>query len=439
MTSEKTSVTWISDMIALVYKKELMWDALELVLDNLSCSSFTSKQIIKLLLHELKTLHYSQCKCSNNDDNIGDEIESGTNVVESTDQNEESQFKETSVPIKDFQVKEIGEKIIIEKENDDKRNNLNGNSAFYKVEGISFDISDSDEDEVENQNDTHESELVKEKVNKCNETTRHMQEFELFDEPEQNYFSLDLESDFSSETSPQNDSNQSRNKKLLKKIHKCQVCFKTFPSSSKLERHENIHTGSKDGKKRPKKMYECKTCFNKFVTPSKLERHENIHTGKKMFQCELCAKRFTQIHHLKTHLFKAACLTQVKRLRSVKKYQNPEIQDPDYKNRKYVCQICSKRFITPAKLERHERFHGGIKIFQCETCEKRFSQMAHLNEHLSKASHKTEKPCICEVCPERFLTPSDLKTHEMNHTESMSVQKSEHSLVVEHLIAKYNI
>ena len=40
MTSEKTSVTWISDMIALVYKKELMWDALELVLDNLSCSSF---------------------------------------------------------------------------------------------------------------------------------------------------------------------------------------------------------------------------------------------------------------------------------------------------------------------------------------------------------------------------------------------------------------
>ena len=400
-TSEKSSVTWISDMIALVYKKDLMWDALELEIDNLSFSLFTSKEIIKLLLHKLKTLHNSQCKCSNNDNNIGDEIESGTNIVESTDQNEESQFKETSVPIKGFQVEEAGEKIITE--NDDKTNNLNGNSAFYKVEGISFDISDSDEDEVANQNDTHESELVKEKVNKCNETTRHKQEFELFDEPEQNYFSLDLESDLSSETSSQNDSNQSRNKKLLKKKHRCQVCFKTFPSSSKLERHENIHT------------------------------------GKKMFQCELCAKRFTQIHHLKTHLFKAACLTQVKRSRSIRKYQNPEIQDPDYKNRKYVCQICSKRFITPAKLERHERFHGGIKIFQCETCEKRFSQIAHLNEHLSKASHKTEKPCVCEICPERFLTPSDLKTHEMNHTANISVDESEHSLVVKHLIAKYKI
>ena len=158
-----------------------------------------------------------------------------------------------------------------------------------------------------------------------------------------------------------------------------------------------------------------------------------------MFQCELCAKRFTQIHHLKTHLFKAACLTKVKRSRSIRKYQNPEIQDPDYKNRKYVCQICSKRFITPAKLERHERFHGGIKIFQCETCEKRFSQIAHLNEHLSKASHKTEKPCVCEICPERFLTPSDLKTHEMNHTANISVDESEHSLVVKHLIAKYKI
>ena len=134
-----------------------MWDALELEIDNLSFSLFTSKQIIKLLLHKLKTLHNSQCKCSNNDNNIGDEIESGTNVVESTDQNEESQFKETSVPIKGFQVEEAGEKIITE--NDDKRNNLNGNSAFYKVEGISFDISDSDEDEVANQNDTHENEL----------------------------------------------------------------------------------------------------------------------------------------------------------------------------------------------------------------------------------------------------------------------------------------
>ena len=66
--SEKSSVTWISDMIALVYKKDLMWDDLELELDNLSFSSFTSKQIIKLLLHKLKTLHNSQCKCSNNDD-----------------------------------------------------------------------------------------------------------------------------------------------------------------------------------------------------------------------------------------------------------------------------------------------------------------------------------------------------------------------------------
>merc|ERR1719312_740992 len=33
--------------------------------------------------------------------------------------------------------------------------------------------------------------------------------------------------------------------KALKKLHKCTVCFKCFPSPSKLKRHERVHTGEK--------------------------------------------------------------------------------------------------------------------------------------------------------------------------------------------------
>ena len=103
--SEKSSATWISDMIALVFKKKLMWEALEFEIDSASSSLFNSKQIIKILLHELKTLHCSQCKCSKNSNgNNGTKVEFETNKVEEMDE-----MKETSVISNDFQIEDLGE------------------------------------------------------------------------------------------------------------------------------------------------------------------------------------------------------------------------------------------------------------------------------------------------------------------------------------------
>nr|XP_009512813.1 PREDICTED: zinc finger protein 770 [Phalacrocorax carbo] len=49
------------------------------------------------------------------------------------------------------------------------------------------------------------------------------------------------------------------------------------------------------------KLYQCSICFKTFKSPSKLERHYLMHAGQKPFECSVCGKNFRQAPHLKRH------------------------------------------------------------------------------------------------------------------------------------------
>merc|ERR1712062_331860 len=109
-------------------------------------------------------------------------------------------------------------------------------------------------------------------------------------------------------------------------------CSKMFRDNSAMRKHLHTHGP---------RVHVCAECGKAFVESSKLKRHQLVHTGEKPFQCtfEGCGKRFSLDFNLRTHV---------------------RIHGGD---RPYVCPFdgCNKKFAQSTNLKSHILTHAKQK------------------------------------------------------------------------------
>ena len=111
------------------------------------------------------------------------------------------------------------------------------------------------------------------------------------------------------------------------------------------------------------------------------------YVGDKKFVCQVCQKRFSRpgqlVKHMNIHSKDNEKYSGYKQLKNSIK---PHSGDFKCQLKNNVCSYCFKTFSSSGNLQRHIRSHTNDRRYQCTICLKRFFRNCHLKEHLNTHS-----------------------------------------------------
>ncbi|XP_055524931.1 zinc finger protein 436-like [Wyeomyia smithii] len=86
----------------------------------------------------------------------------------------------------------------------------------------------------------------------------------------------------------------------------------------------------------------------------------------------------------------------------------------DDSTKKYVCEICNKKYNRKVNFDKHRKTHSGKHSFTCDMCNETFSTADRLEHH--KSTHTGERKFKCEICDRRFFVKAKLLFHLKIHS-----------------------
>ncbi|KAK3595913.1 hypothetical protein CHS0354_014756 [Potamilus streckersoni] len=201
------------------------------------------------------------------------------------------------------------------------------------------------------------------------------------------------------------------------RIHKCELCPKSYISKRSLKEHLLEHVGEKN--------YVCDLCGQRFLSAGRLWMHsKRWHPDENTsFACEICGKSFKMSASLRDHMVVHTeerpyeceiCLKKFKRRSEIRAHSR--LHKPDYKCN--PCGVCGKMFSTKFQMREHEKRHRKEYSVYCEVCGKGFYGKNFLADHMR--THSGEKPYECPICHYRCAFSGNLTKHMRCHNKEQS-------------------
>lgn len=188
------------------------------------------------------------------------------------------------------------------------------------------------------------------------------------------------------------------------KMYECEICHKKFSRSKNLKTHKVSHSKTKP--------FACTICNKCFSKRDLLKKHTKLHTSNDVFNCEICRVVFTNQKSLQKHKsIKHNVNDKVKPFATEQDLTDMKVH---CKDEEFQCKTCEKTFSSKSHLVKHMRSHNnGLKKVLCTECGQRCGKH-DIVTHMRR--HRGEKPFKCNFCDKGFPCKSDLLAHERYHT-----------------------
>ncbi|WAR06493.1 ZN141-like protein [Mya arenaria] len=182
---------------------------------------------------------------------------------------------------------------------------------------------------------------------------------------------------------------------------------------------EDLNTqGNTEGTKRIKKRGKQYTTVTNEDGHNHLRQHLSRHLGIKKYLCDTCSKGFVTKgdlnKHMRKHTGKQFSCRHCVFTTPLREYLASHVRQLHMTSRHYQCETCGQTFRSHGNLAAHTRIHVGNYRFHCDRCPSKFTDQSNFLQHQRR--HEGIKLHVCDHCGKSFVTSSDMRKHVRTHT-----------------------